>query len=326
MTRRSSTPSWRPLLIVLVTLLALPTVLAHGDRTVSTHDEPLTIPPGGRTALDLEVHYHRLIARVDPHGTPITLAIHPDDGSSTPDAVEVLWRSGTVDDAATFNVLIPCCDDAAWSPFHLVVTNTHPTDTAHVRLQAKLVHDDLRVGMTGVEGGDLLTVLIFTVPALLLGHRGLTTLQSGRARTGTGLTARGFARRSHLVLLSLLTLLTAATVWGASRYGGGAAGGIVAAYGVIFPTLGGLVVFLSIIVTWFVAAHLWMRGFEAAVTTEPDAAGPVAAGGLAQVLVLLIVPGLLVLAYGIDALPIALFTTLPLALVQGAASAHLLLR
>jgi hypothetical protein len=268
---------------------------AHGD--VPLVRGSLTLAPGEVAVYHGGVHYHRLVARVVADG-PVRVRLH--DFVTGEIALEV----GPALRLAV-NELIPCCDDATWTPYTLVIENVGDRPVA-LRARAVLVHDDLAVMVHGAESGTREGAVVITAAWIVLlwwGRR--------RPRRASALRRAGWAS----AVLAAGAAIAGAFGWLA--YGRSGAAGLLAGLSHVpvlpwNPLVSRVSLFLAVaIVGWLVAAALWARSRPA--PGSPAWAG-VGAGLGAGVLG---VAGAVVVEYGVLSLPLAMAAgmLIPLALV-----------
>jgi hypothetical protein len=278
----------------LVALGAGP-ALAHGDLRLV--DEVLHLDPGASARFDGGVHYHRLVGRLEADG-PVAVRLV----DRTTSEVVVAPPASTM---VTLNALRRCCEAQAWAPHTLVVENPGQRPIT-VDARVALVHDDLAVMVDGAEPGTRSGVAVFTVGWVLVLWR--LTRRAPLASPPV---------RSFLLLTGFVGGGLGLAVYGAVRYGGWGAPGLLAALfdvpvlpvnsGVSRPSL---LIWLTLLV-WYVAAAQWFRGR----TTVPQ--GTWATGGLLLGSVPVVTGVAVLAAYGRAGLPLAWTTAavLPLAAV-----------
>jgi hypothetical protein len=286
--------------VIVATIAALAALgagpaLAHGDLRLV--DEVLHLDPGASARFDGEVHYHRLVGRVDADGP---VAVRLVDRTSS----EIVLAPPASSSVA-LNALLRCCDEQAWAPHTLVVENPGPRPVV-VDARVALVHDDLAVMVDGAEPGTRSGVALFAIGWVLVLWR--LTRRAPLAAPPT---------RSLLLLAGLVGAGLSLAVYGSVRYGGWGAPGLVAAlFDVpVLPVNAGvsrssLSIWLALLV-WYWTAAQWFRG-RTAVPRRTWVATGLLLGSLP------VVTGVAVLAaYGRPGVPVAwtAAAVLPLAAV-----------
>jgi hypothetical protein len=268
---------------------------AHGDELLVRGS--LTLAPGEVAAYHGNVHYHRLVARVVADG-PVRVRLH--------DFVtgEVALEVGPASRLAV-NELIACCDDAAWTPYTLVIENAGDRPVA-VRVRAVLVHDDLAVMVYGAESGTREGAVVITAAWIVL-------LWWGRRRPRRA----SALRRAGWAAAVLAAGVVIAGVYGWLAYGRAGAAGLVAGLSHVpvlpwNPLVSRVSLFLGVaIVGWLVAGALWAR-------SRPAPGSPAWTGvGVGLGAGVLGVAGAVVVEYGVLSLPLGMAAgmVIPLALV-----------
>lgn len=307
--------------LALLALLA-PSATAHTDKIVAD-DRALVVPAGGSESLAFSAHYHRLFGTYRADGGPVVLTVLRESeftagfaGEAPPQPV---WSLGPVSGAGTFNAAIDCCDDATWTPFRLVIDNADATRGATVTLTAKATHDDLLVGMSGVEGGPIWTWAPFW---------GMTALFAYRlARAPANPPPAGDARRFALASLGVACVAALAplalALWGNAKFGGGPVPGFVAAAGTLLPHFGTAALFGGALLAWAASLALWLRACRIAAHDARAPRRPLLVAAAGHALFALAVPAVVVAGYGTRVALISTLATLPVALVVGVAAARL---
>lgn len=298
--------------VVLVALLALDLALAaaaHLDVDVGSGDESFALAPGESRGFAFDVHYHRLVGRVEVDGAPVVLAVFDDAAfASRASGSAAFWRSAPLSGARGLNVLVDCCDGASYSEFHLVIEHAGVAGAANVRVVAKAAHDDLLVGMSGAEGDVFQNSVVFW---LVGGTHTWRLVRARRAPVG-GVDAPAALRRSVLLLAAPLGVASAAAAWGVARYGGGVTAGAVAAAGRLLPSFGIAALVLVFLAAWAWSAAVWTRAQRHALAVAESRRGVLVVGAAAALLVLAM-PFLLSVEYGPRVLAIGCAMALPLA-------------
>jgi hypothetical protein len=268
---------------------------AHGDELLVRGS--LTLAPGEVAAYHGNVHYHRLVARVVADG-PVRVRLN--------DFVtgEVALEMGPASRLAV-NELIACCDDAAWTPYTLVIENVGDRPVA-LRARAVLVHDDLAVMVHGAESGTREGALVITAAWIAL-------LWWGRRRTSRASALRRAGWASAVLAASVVL----AGAYGWLAYGRAGAAGLVAGLSHVpvlpwNPLVSRVSLMLGVgIVGWLVAGALWARA--------RPAPGSLAWAGVAVGLGagVLGVAGAVVVEYGVLSLPLGMAAgmVIPLAIL-----------
>lgn len=267
---------------VLLLAVASP-ASAHGDLVLA--DETRVLAARESVRFEGEVHYHRLVGRIEADG-PVAVRL-VDTGS---DRVVVERPPAT---SVALNELVRCCEDRVWAPHTFVVENPGP-DPVTVETRLALVHDDLAVMVDGAEDGTRASIALFAIGWVVL----LWRLTRRPARNAPSL------RPLHLLGV-VVAALTALVTYGTVRYG---TWGAPAAIGALFdvPVLpvnavvsrASLLLGVSI-AAWYWASARWVRARDRLPRRTWVGTG----------LLLLAVPpatGLLVfLAYGRAGVPVA---------------------
>lgn len=310
--------------LALLALLA-PTAAAHTDKIVAD-DRTLVVPAGGSESLAFSAHYHRLFGSFRAEGAPVVLSVVEESaftaGFAGGAAPRPLWSLGPVSGTGTFNAAIDCCDDVTWAPFRLVIDSADASRGATVTLTAKATHDDLLVGMSGVEGGPLWTWAPFWGMTALLAYR--------LARAPAIPPPAGDVRRLALASVAVAGLAAALPIalarWGDAKFGGGALPGFVAAAGTLLPHFGPAVLFSATLLVWIASIVLWLRAFRIAAHDARAPRPPIVFAAAGHCVFALALPAVVVAGYGARVALISTLATLPVALVVGVATARMLRR
>lgn len=139
-------------LSVLVTVLGGLPASAHGDSTVANGE--VNLAPGESISFDGELHYHRLVGRIDADG-PLVVKLTDDRSGAT------AYQTGP-STSLRFNRLIQCCADATWAPHTLTVANPG-SGSVRGSLDISLVHDDLAVMAFQAESGIVTSVVVMAL-------------------------------------------------------------------------------------------------------------------------------------------------------------------
>lgn len=239
---------WWALWLVGILLSGLPLVAAHED--VDGLSGTYTLSPGEPLEFVREVHYHRLVAQVDPLGegsAHLLLTVFGPDGNETVVATGNSLRA---------NMLIACCGNSSWTP-HTIRLETFALAQVEVDVDIRLLHDNVAIVAYDAEVGAGWQT------ALIVG--GLTTAGIVRAKTRRapdpfkaaeaqrrGLVALGAAWAGALLML----------VIGWLRFGGGPFAATLSATEPI-PQFGGpflnphAVLLLVLMIVWLAAVLYW---------------------------------------------------------------------
>ena len=313
----------RLLAALVLALLAAPTALAHLDTDVGSGDEAFELAPQETRTFGFYVHYHRLVGRVDvSDGAAVQLAVYGEmehQAFVAEQADEPVWRSGDITRDAGFNVLIDCCDGVSDSRFHLVVSNPSDTTAAHVRLAAKVAHDDLLVGTSGAEGDVFQNSVVLWIIGGFLAYRLARDARAPAALAQPG--ARAWQRhlmRSAAWAAAPIALALAAGAWGSARYGGGGViAGMVATAAAMFPSFGGAFLVLAFVVASTMAIVEWLRAYRALRGASRGTRAPLMLLGAAEALLFAATPLFLVPEYGTRVLAVGPWMVLPFVAVLG---------
>jgi hypothetical protein len=283
---------------IVLGFLSFPSpALAHGD--VRLVDEVVRLEPGESAQFDGDLHYHRLVGRISADG-PVVVRLINVDGESV-----ALSRGPGAE--LSFNDLIRCCDDRAWTPHRLVIENPGD-DPVTVEARARLVHDDLAVMVYGAEAGTRESIVV-------MGAIWIAVLWRGTRWRRAMLPMRW----PLLASVGLAAGVGALGLYGAVRYGIGGAPALVAALGDI-PVLPvnaivsrASLVMLVAMVGWALAGYWWARA-------RPSASKPLwVALGLALAGMVALTALLIASAYEATGVPVAmaLAAIVPLLVVIG---------
>lgn len=234
-------------LVVATLTLGGPSAQAHENQAVT--DGMHVLPPRGTVEFTERIHYHRLVGVVDAEG--------PASGT------EVL-RVDVVGPAATttlahgalplrVNGLVPCCDDATWSPHTVRLVNEGDQElTVDARLS--FLHDGLVLAAMDAEPGAAVSMLLFAaVP---------TGIALARLRRGSPGTPAAALRAGGAAVAGLWLLAAALALPSMIAYRGGPAAGVVAAsahlpwVGNAFLMTGDLLI-LALLGLWILALASW---------------------------------------------------------------------
>jgi hypothetical protein len=267
---------------LLVAVPAAPAA-AHGDLLLA--DETRVLDARESLRFEGEVHYHRLVGRVEADG-PVAVRLIDSESGRT-----VVERAPTT--SVALNELIRCCDGRVWAPHTLVVENPGP-NAVTVETRFAMVHDDLAVMVDGAEDGTRSSIALFAIGWVVLLWR-LTR------RPGPLATSLRPVRLLGAVVAALVGLAT----YGAVRYGEWGAPAVVAALFDVpvlpanaFVSRASVLMGVSIAL-WYWASARWVRARGGLrrrtwlATGMPLIAVPPAAGAL------------VFLAYGRAGVPLA---------------------
>lgn len=143
---------WLGLASVLLTMSGGLPAGAHGD--VRMADSQVDLAPGESISFDGELHYHRLVGRIDADGALVVELIDDRSGATA-------FQMGP-SSSLRFNHLIRCCSDATWASHTLSVTNP-TTATVRSTVDVDLVHDDLAVMAFQAESGIVSSVVVMAL-------------------------------------------------------------------------------------------------------------------------------------------------------------------
>ncbi len=234
-------------------------VLAHGD--VRLVDETVELAPGASANYDGDLHYHRLVGRVEADG-PVEVGLWD---LTAGEVVVVAGPATTIE----LNELLRCCE-VAWAPHRLALTNTTSVPVTVVA-RAAFVHDDLAVMVDGAEEGTRAPIVALAV--------GWTAWLARRARRPARHPVD--LRRAVIGIATVVAVTVGVAALGAWRYGGTGPPALVAG-GSQLPVVpfndivsrGGLLV-LALLVGWFWSAAQWARS-----NADPGSTGWRLVGGL----------------------------------------------
>jgi hypothetical protein len=255
--------------------VAPPPALAHGDEQLV--DGAVRLAPGESVGFDGELHYHRVVGRVEADGPVSVRLVDARTGAEVLDLGE-----GTL---VRFNALVRCCDEA-WAPHTLVIVNPG-TRAVTATARARLVHDDLAVMVDGAESGTRASIVILGLCWSALVWRALR-------RPDTGITLR----RPVVAFALLVTFVLGLGVYARGRYGIGGAPSVVAGNAdVPILPLNPIVSRASLLmgltmVGWALAGLWWVRARSRTGPLAWTAVGGVLAGAV------LVVAVLVTVAYG----------------------------
>lgn len=236
---------------------------AHGD--VRVVDETFELAAGQSAEFEGDLHYHRVVGRLDAD-QPITAEL------IDPARQAVIMSSGPAHSIA-MNQLVRCRDDEAWTSHRLVVRN-EGADNATVVARVTFVHDDLAVMVYRAESGTAESVVVMGGIWWWAVRR---VRQQGRSTSATRATATAG---------SLIAAVLVIAMWGAFRYGGSGARALVAGLADIpllpvNPLVGRASLLLGLMmIGWAVAGVSWIRSRDAMPRPNWIALGAVLVGGI----------------------------------------------
>jgi hypothetical protein len=231
-----------PLVIVLL-LVTASSASAHGDSTFVS--ERVTIAAGESAEFQADLHYHRLIGRIEATG-PVQVRLI----NVRTNEVAHQYGPGA---SLSFNTLVECCDDQVWAPYTLIIDN-RSGESVSVEAMVRLAHDDLAVMVYGAESGTRGSIPVFAV----IWGAVLWRVSRGRKPPIS-------IRRSLALTGSLVSLVAALLVLGTVRYVTGGPPALLAGLSDISlmpdnPVVSGTSLALAVLLfTWGAAGVWWFR-------------------------------------------------------------------